>query len=57
MIAHSERYLAVEEENGIESETGETRRYCIDCSIKKGYAFYRNEKDEKILTFFPQSEY
>ncbi len=52
-IEHSERYLAVEEEDGVEAEKGQTTRYCMECAVKKGYATYRAEKDEKILTIFP----
>jgi RNase P subunit RPR2 len=52
-IPHGERYLAVEEERGKEAESGKTTRYCMDCALKKGYASYRQEKDEKILTIFP----
>ncbi|MFC1991889.1 hypothetical protein ACFLVC_04130 [Chloroflexota bacterium] len=57
IIPHSERYFAVEEENGIEAESGKTMRYCIECSLEKGYAYYKETKDEKVLTIFPQSEY
>lgn len=52
-IRHSERYLAIEEEDGVEADTGKTARYCMDCAQKKGYAYYREEKDGKILTVFP----
>jgi hypothetical protein len=54
-IRHSERYLAVEEKDGQEADQGDTKRYCVECSVKKGYASYRQEKDEKILTVFPAS--
>jgi ribosomal protein S26 len=54
IVPHSERYLAVEEEKGEEVvEGGKTEFYCIDCAIKKGYAVYKDEKDGRILTFFP----
>ena len=53
VIPHSERYLAVEEENGVEAvEGGQTTYYCTDCALKKGYASYKEEKDGRILTFF-----
>ncbi len=52
-IEHSERYLAIEEEAGVEADTGKTARYCMECAVKKGYASYRAEKNEKILTIFP----
>ncbi len=54
-IEHSERYLAVEEKDGKEAEVGDTKRYCMECAVKKGYATYRAEKDEKILTIFPST--
>jgi len=55
-ITHAERYLTVDEEDGVEVEKGEKSFYCIDCSLQKGYAEYRGEKGEKgeqKLTFFP----
>lgn len=55
-ISHAERYLAVDEEDGVEVEKGKKSYYCIDCSLRKGYAEYRGEKGEKgeqKLTFFP----
>ena len=51
-IPYPERYLAIKEKDGIEDETGETRRYCVECSLKKGYAHHKVEKGEQILTFF-----
>ncbi len=53
LIAHSERYLAIDEENGAEVETGETMHFCIQCALDKGYASYKEEKDGRVLTFFP----
>ncbi|HET6478362.1 MAG TPA: hypothetical protein VFF92_04740 [Dehalococcoidales bacterium] len=50
-IPYPERYLVVDERDGIEDEEGETRRYCVDCCLKKGYAQYKTEKGEQILTF------
>jgi len=44
-------YLAVDERDGVEDEEGDTRRYCIECCLKKGYAQYKTEKGEQILTF------
>ena len=52
-IEHGERYLATEEEKGKEAAVGQTARYCMECAKEKGYAFYRQEKDGKILTIFP----
>ena len=51
-IPYPDRYLAVDEIDGIEDEEGETRRYCVECCLKKGYAHYKEEKGESILTFF-----
>ncbi len=52
-IPHSERYLAIEEEDGVEVEKGKTAHYCVECALQKGYAHYKEEKKDKILTFFP----
>ena len=52
LIPHSERYLAVDEEDGVEVEKGKTSYYCLDCCLAKGYAEYREEKGERVLTFF-----
>ena len=51
-IPYPDRYLAVNEQDGKEDEEGETKRYCIECCLKKDYAHYKEEKGEKILTFF-----
>lgn len=53
-IPYPDRYLAVDEKDGVEDEEGETRRYCAECAIKKGYAHYKEEKGEKVLTFFEE---
>ena len=53
IIRHPERYLAIQEKDGIEAEEGETSRYCVECCLKKGYAHYKEEKGEQVLTFFP----
>ncbi len=50
-IPYPERYLAVDEKNGVEDEEGETMRYCVDCCLQKGYAYYKDEKGERVLTF------
>jgi sulfur relay (sulfurtransferase) complex TusBCD TusD component (DsrE family) len=54
LIKHPERYLAIYDEEGVESEQGKTLRYCVDCCLGRGYAHYRMEKGEQILTFFPE---
>ena len=51
-IPYPQRYLAVDEKDGVEAEEGELRRYCVECCLKKGYARYKEEKGEKVLTFF-----
>jgi len=56
IIPHSERYLAVDEEDGVEVENGKTAQYCVECALQKGYAYYKEEKSEKILTFFPGTQ-
>jgi len=46
-IPHAERYLVIEETEGV------TSRLCVDCCLKKGYAGYKEEKKgEQVLTFF-----
>ncbi|MBI2851872.1 MAG: hypothetical protein HYX84_02035 [Chloroflexi bacterium] len=52
-IGHSERYIGVNEENGVEVEQGKVMHYCVQCAIEKGYAHYKEEKDGPVLTFFP----
>jgi len=53
LIPHGERYLAIDEEDGTEVAKGKMVYYCTECALKKGYASYRVEKSERILTFFP----
>ncbi|MFC1943755.1 hypothetical protein ACFLWO_04190 [Chloroflexota bacterium] len=54
IIPYSERYLAIDEEDGVEVGQGETAHYCVECALQKGYAYYKDgEKGERILTFFP----
>ena len=53
VIPNSERYLAIDEENGVEVEDGKTAHYCVECALQKGYAHYKEEKGERTLTFFP----
>ncbi len=54
IIKHPERYLTIYDEEGTESEQEKTVRYCVDCCLNRGYAHYRMEKGEQILTFFPE---
>ena len=54
VIPYPERYLAIDEKDSVEAGDGTTFRYCIKCSLEKGYAHYRVEKGERILTFFEE---
>ncbi len=56
-IPHSERYLAIDEEDSIGAEKEKTAHYCVECALQKGYAYYKEEKGERILTFFTQPKY
>ena len=47
LIEHGERYLLIEEKEG------EKSRLCVDCCLAKGYADYKLEKGEQVLTFSP----
>ena len=51
-IPYPDRYLAINEKDGVEDDEGETRRYCVECCLKKDYAHYKEEKGERVLTFF-----
>ncbi|MFC1957475.1 hypothetical protein ACFLX0_01485 [Chloroflexota bacterium] len=53
IIPYSERYLAIDEENGTGTETGESAHYCVECALQEGYAYYTEEKGERTLSFFP----
>ncbi|MFC1897572.1 hypothetical protein ACFLX8_03290 [Chloroflexota bacterium] len=54
IIPYLERYLTVNEVDDVDTENEKTSHYCLSCCLKKGYAHYRNERDEQILTFFPE---
>ena len=45
VIAGNERYLCVEEQEGV------TLCLCINCCLKRGYAGYKTERGESVLTF------
>jgi len=51
LLKHPDRYLIIEGEDVVEGEEGGTIRYCVDCCQEKGFAHYRMEKGERILTF------
>ncbi|MFC2022073.1 hypothetical protein ACFLTR_02510 [Chloroflexota bacterium] len=55
IIPHSERYLAIDEEEGVEVEKGKIAYYCVECALQKGYAHYEEEKSGRVLTFFPKT--
>jgi hypothetical protein len=48
LIPHGERYLILEEEDGAAANL------CVACCLEKGYARYREDKREQVLTFFPE---
>jgi RNase P subunit RPR2 len=50
LIPYPERYLLIEE------EAGKVSCLCTDCSLKKGYARYIEDKGQRVLTFFPEKE-
>ena len=54
IITYLERYLTISEENDAKIENGKILRYCLNCCLERGFAHYRDERDEKILTFFPE---
>ena len=54
IIPYPERYLGVDEKDGAEDEEGEVKRYCVKCCLEKGYAHYKFEKGEQVLTFFQE---
>jgi hypothetical protein len=51
-VKHPDRYLAIYDEEGVEPT--KVLRYCVECSLSRGYAHYRMEKGEQVLTFFPE---
>ena len=53
IIPHAERYLAIDEEDSVGVEKEKTAYYCAECALQKGYAYYKEEKDGRVLTFFP----
>ena len=52
IIQHAERFLAIDEEDGVEVQGGKTVHYCVECALKKGYAQYKEDKGERVLSFF-----
>ena len=50
IIPHPERYLSIEEPEST------NLCLCIGCCLKQGYADYRSEKGESVLTFLETKE-
>ena len=48
VIQHAERYLIMEEAGSAKLSL------CVDCSLDKGYAHYKEEKGERMLTFLSE---
>ena len=57
IIPYSERYLAIDAEDSVEAGQEKTAHYCVECAVQKGYAYYKEEKGERILTVFTKSTY
>ena len=55
-IPYPERYLAIDEKDGVEVDEGSTVRYCTQCALDKGHARYKEMKGEMVLTFFPEPD-
>ncbi len=47
-VQYLERYLAIEETEGT------ILRLCLDCALNRGYVRYRQEKGERVITFFSE---
>lgn len=47
-LEYGERYLVIDDEKG------NSKCFCVDCCFERGYASYRVERGEKIITFFPK---
>ncbi len=52
-VAHSERYLTIDAEDSAGAERRKPAYYCVECALEKGYAYYKEDKGERTLTFFP----
>jgi len=49
LINYGERYLVIEEER-------EKQRFCVACCLRLGYASYKIEDNEQVITFFSKEE-
>ena len=48
IIPYPERYLIIKETEGSIS------RLCVDCCLNKGYASYKQDRGERVLTFLSE---
>ncbi|MBA7560805.1 hypothetical protein ES708_02436 [subsurface metagenome] len=48
IMPYPERYLIIEETEDVKL------RLCLDCCLNRGYARYKTEKGESVLTFFEE---
>jgi len=46
VISHSERYLAINEEDGAEVERGKTVRYCVECALRRATLTTKRRRKE-----------
>jgi hypothetical protein len=52
VVPYAGRYLIIKEKKGVEDESGTPRSYCVKCARQKKYTQERNEKSDKVLSFF-----
>lgn len=45
IIEHGRQYLLIEDDKG------NLKHFCTDCCLAKGYARYKTEKGERVITF------
>ena len=57
IVPYSERYLAIDAEDSVEAEKEKTAHYCVEYAVQKGYAYHKEEKNEKILTIFTKPDF
>jgi hypothetical protein len=50
LLEHGERYVV------IDSDEGKEQRFCTSCSLSRGYASYKAEKEGEVITFFPRDQ-
>ncbi|MDD5083281.1 MAG: hypothetical protein PHU08_07920 [Dehalococcoidales bacterium] len=54
VVPYLERYLVIDEKDGVESAEGTPSHCCVKCCLEKGYAHVKTEKDEEVVTFFSE---